>query len=1105
MNSFRFASPEYGLLLWLVAALGALLVWLDQRGGTLLARFVSTAMAKRLVVQHGLLRRLSRIGLLTAAGVFLVLALMRPQWGMRFVQTPRMGAEIMVALDVSRSMLAEDVAPNRLERAKAELRDLLPYLKGDKVGLIAFAGRASVISPLTPDFGFLRLVLDSTGPNSVSRGGTDLAEPIRKAVDGFGAQGDLSRTLLLITDGEDHDEFAIEAAKAAAERGVRILAIGFGDEAGSDIQITDQRTGVAKPLRDADGNVVISKLNGSLLRELARETGGAYVPAGTGVLDLESIYSRHIAPLVRGRLDGESRSVRDEGFQWPLLAALVSLLGAAFIGTRGSAFAVVALVVLSLPASATAQEERATRSAYNTGLEKLTTGELDLAESAFAEARENARNDGELRYRATYNLAWVDVRRADAAIETDPAAALQALEHAADWFRRAVQLRPEAEAARKNLEVVLYRAMVLADAIAEREESDLTQAIVALIEAQRELSAAAAGVLEAGIDDPALLRPPLRELAGKQLELDAQADAAVTKAAREFDAIQARDEGERTPEDAARAVQLAGSIHYLHRARERVGQARSAMRRLDAERAFRRGAAALEELKRARDQLLDPVTVLDALVAEALTQARSASLLAAAQARVSEVEAPTWLTTEFLAERQDTQSERIGELAAGFDAVLEQGAAAHEAGTELDEDALSLLARVGEATPLVSEARDASVHAHTILQGAAVREALPSLQLVLQSLAGARERFLDLRRLVELLHSEQLRIAPAMAPDDTDQVGEYAPLAAELQRRNLERTDRVSRSIRDAERALERPAGAAAATGAQAQPNEEQTAAERARLQAAAPLLDAAAARMQETAAMLEGFAQAAELDEVRASMASAELATAELRRLFFSVVEHLKEIAGLQQDLNDRSGALATLAAHAMTGEIAVASGRLAPEQQTLGERSRAVAAALAEHAMSLRQAPPAAQAGSAGAGGQGGPGGPGGPPGGESPEQAAERFDEAAAYVDAAAADMGRAVNGLTIDPPQMSELREYQDVALENILSAIELLEPPKPPEGQDGDQEEDQQDGEQGEPQEQPEQNSDPSAQLQGVREREAERRSEHERAAERRYTPVEKDW
>lgn len=337
MSALHFASPHWVHLLWAVLALIALLAWLEYRGQGDLDRFVAAGLHHRLVLRAGPLRLGLRLALLGLCGFFITLALMHPQWGVRFITTPQVGAQIMVCLDVSRSMLAEDAAPNQLARAKAELRDLLAYLDGDQVGLIAFAGRATVLSPLTPDFGFLRLVLDEAGPHSVARGGTRLEEPIRKALAGFQDQGvgsEVARSILLITDGEDHDSFPLEAAAVAAERGVRILAIGFGDEAGSELLITDPETGARALLRDADGNPVQSRLDGDLLRELALITQGAYIPAGTGVIDLEAIYERHIAALTRGRLDGHSYQVRNDAFQWALLLALLCLVAAVIPGGR---------------------------------------------------------------------------------------------------------------------------------------------------------------------------------------------------------------------------------------------------------------------------------------------------------------------------------------------------------------------------------------------------------------------------------------------------------------------------------------------------------------------------------------------------------------------------------------------------------------------------------------------------------------------------------------------------------------------------------------------------------------------------------------------------
>jgi len=275
----RFAQPQWVHLIWLVVALVLALFWLDRRGAGSLDRFLSLIMQQRLLTRHAPWRRASKILLLGLTCVCLVLALMRPQWGFRHIETPRVGAEIMICLDVSRSMLAEDVAPNRLERAKADITDLLTLLDRDHVGLIAFAGKATVLCPMTPDFGFLRMVLTAAGPQSVARGGTNLEEPIRKAVAGFRGVSDLSRVIILITDGEDHDSFALDAAREAAEKGIRIITIGFGDEAGSAITVTDPKTGARTQLRDSAGNPVISRLDSKLLKEISLATDSVYVPA----------------------------------------------------------------------------------------------------------------------------------------------------------------------------------------------------------------------------------------------------------------------------------------------------------------------------------------------------------------------------------------------------------------------------------------------------------------------------------------------------------------------------------------------------------------------------------------------------------------------------------------------------------------------------------------------------------------------------------------------------------------------------------------------------------------------------------------------------------
>ncbi len=324
MNEFRFANPGWIHLLWVVLAVAGLLVFLEFRGRSVLERFVSRIMQPRLVRRTSLLRRLSALALVLLAMIVLVFALMRPQWGMSVQRAVRVDSQIMICLDASKSMLAEDVAPNRLERAKIELDSLLGLMsEGQQVGLIAFAGKAAVLCPMTTDFGFLRLILNEVEPSSVGLGGTQIGDAIRKAVDGFRESGDINRLILLVTDGEDHDSFPLEAAKAAKEKGVKIVSIGFGDEAGSKIEVADPQTGARSFVKDRNGQDVISRLDGETLREIALQTDGAYVPAGTGALDLESIYRTYIATLLQGSTDSQTHVVRHEAYQWLVLAALV--------------------------------------------------------------------------------------------------------------------------------------------------------------------------------------------------------------------------------------------------------------------------------------------------------------------------------------------------------------------------------------------------------------------------------------------------------------------------------------------------------------------------------------------------------------------------------------------------------------------------------------------------------------------------------------------------------------------------------------------------------------------------------------------------------------
>jgi Ca-activated chloride channel family protein len=332
-------------LLWLLApALGlfALLAYLDTRHGARLQRFLSALMQLRLASRLPPGRRLLRLSLMLITLLAGVLALARPQTPgeLETVASTQVSADLMVVLDVSRSMLAEDAAPNRLKRAKAELLDLLNKLRGPRVGLVAFAGRAQVLCPLTPDYGFFRVVLERTDPRSVGRGGTRIGDGLRQAREAFSSGGG-ARLVLLITDGEDHDSYPLEAAEELKKAGIRVIAIGFGDERGSEITLTDPATGARSFLVDRAGQLVRSRLDGKTLREIALKTQGAYIPAGVAALDLESILKEHIQPLVREQRETSQRTIPREHHPLLILLSLLSLVGAVWLG-RGAQLASLA-------------------------------------------------------------------------------------------------------------------------------------------------------------------------------------------------------------------------------------------------------------------------------------------------------------------------------------------------------------------------------------------------------------------------------------------------------------------------------------------------------------------------------------------------------------------------------------------------------------------------------------------------------------------------------------------------------------------------------------------------------------------------------------------
>lgn len=312
-------------LFWIVPVLILFLVWSFRRKLVLLQRFAHLEMLKRMMGHVSIQRQYIKAGLIVATVIFLILALMEPKWGATWEQVQRRGIDVIVAVDVSRSMLATDEKPNRLERAKRAILDLLNLMDGDRIGLIAFAGSAFVQCPLTLDYGAAKMFVNEIEPQLIPRGGTRIGDAIRKAITAFEGDVKKHRALILITDGEDHDSDPLGAAEEARKRGIRIFCIGIGSSKGTPIQLTDE-AGDMTYLKDAEGSQVLSKLDETLLQKIAIETGGAYVPAQKSGLELDEIYTRRIAEMEEKDLESKREKRYEHRFQWPLSVAAFLLV-----------------------------------------------------------------------------------------------------------------------------------------------------------------------------------------------------------------------------------------------------------------------------------------------------------------------------------------------------------------------------------------------------------------------------------------------------------------------------------------------------------------------------------------------------------------------------------------------------------------------------------------------------------------------------------------------------------------------------------------------------------------------------------------------------------
>ena len=474
-DNLNFGSPEWFWALLLLLPLLWLFLDAGKRREKLLSRILAPRLQSQLAGRVSPLKRNLRIGLLLLSLVLIIVAMAKPRLGYLEQEIKSRGRDVILGIDTSRSMLSTDTAPTRLGRAKLISQDLLNLLKGDRVGLIAFAGNAFLQAPLTLDKSAVLTSIDDLDSNTIPKGGTDIASAIRMAIAAFGKGEGTSRALVLMTDGEDLEANALDAAKEASSAGIRIFTIGFGSAAGSLIPIKKE-SGQNDFVRDESGHPVNSKLDESRLTEIAKETGGFYQPFGQDAARI--IYEKGIIPMEAQETGTLSARKPIERYVWPaaaalLLLALWSVLGEGRRGGNSTLLLMLACGLAFTPNSLRASgitdyrqgnyqgalkdfenrlESGSTSSEirFDAGAAAYKAGDFKKAAGYFSEAMTSPKP--KVREAATYNLANSLVRSGEAAQESE--AKLSDWKNALQHYESVLKASPGNTQAKENYEIV---------------------------------------------------------------------------------------------------------------------------------------------------------------------------------------------------------------------------------------------------------------------------------------------------------------------------------------------------------------------------------------------------------------------------------------------------------------------------------------------------------------------------------------------------------------------------------------------------------------------------------------------------------------------------
>ena len=330
----QFTQPDAIIWLWTAGAATLLLLWAATRRRRAMARLASANLHRRFARAIGPTRRGWRGVALVAALVMLVLAMLDPRLGVRYERVAQRNIDVMFVLDTSRSMLAEDLRPNRLERAKQYISDVVEHAVGDRFGLVIFGGQPTLKVPLTRDLSAMRLALDEIGPRTGRPRGAMFGDAIRLSEDALETGTEGLKAVIVLSDGEDMGSYPVEAAAAAADAGISIWTVGLGDagEGGRIPVLVDGE----RIFLSHDGREVWSRMDGSLLQEIADAANGRFIPAGTANLDLADVYDRVIAPANGKRIESARMENAIPRYRWFIGAALLLLAIESTLGLRTS-------------------------------------------------------------------------------------------------------------------------------------------------------------------------------------------------------------------------------------------------------------------------------------------------------------------------------------------------------------------------------------------------------------------------------------------------------------------------------------------------------------------------------------------------------------------------------------------------------------------------------------------------------------------------------------------------------------------------------------------------------------------------------------------------